>query len=122
MCMKCTHMVRFNFTWLTVVMTLAGVVLVMFLLLMKMTVSSGTINGLIFYANIVSLSRLLDDQNCTINSFLCVFISWINLNFGVEMCFYSSMDVYQKTWLQFVFPFYMWFLVGVITPVCHTQS
>jgi len=78
-------------------MALAGVVLVNFLLVVKMTVSSGTINGLIFYANIVSFSGLLDNQNYAIHPFLHVFISWINLDFGIEMCFYSGMDVCQKT-------------------------
>ena len=121
-CMECPHTSRYNFTWLTIVMALAGVVLVVFLLLVKMTVSSGTINGLIFYANIVSFSGLLDHQNCVIHPFLHVFISWINLDLGVEVCFYSGMDVYQKTWLQFVFPFYIWFLVGVIILVCHYSS
>ena len=103
-------------------MALAGVVLVVFLLLVKMTVSSGTITGLIFYANIVSFSGLLDNQNCDIHPFLRVFISWINLDLGIEVCFYSGMDAYQKTWLQFVFPFYIWFLVGAIVLVCHYSS
>ena len=121
-CMNCTHMARYNLTWLTVVMALAGVVLVVFLLLVKMTVSSGTINGLISYANIVSFSGLLDHQNCVIHPFLHIFISWINLDLGIEVCFYSGMDVYQKTWLQFVFPLYIWFLVGVIILMCHYSS
>ena len=121
-CMECSHSSNYNFIWLTVVMALAGMVLVVFLLLVKMTVSSGTINGLILYANIVSFSGLLDLQNCIIHPFLHVFISWINLDLGIEVCFYSGMDVYQKTWLQFVFPFYIWFLVGVIVLVCHYSS
>ena len=121
-CMNCSHTSGYNFIWLTVVMALAGVVLVTFLLLMKMTVSIGTINGLIFYANVMSSSGLLDHQNCAIHPFLHVFISWINLDLGIDVCFYSGMDVYQKTWLQFVFPFYIWFLVGVIILVCHYSS
>ena len=120
-CMECSSS-SYNFIWLTVVVALAGVILVVFLLLVKMTVSSGTINGLIFYANIVSFSGLLDNQNCTVNSFRHTFVSWINLDLGIEVCFYSGMDVYQKTWLQFVFPFYIWFLVGVIVLVCHYSS
>ena len=52
-CMNCSNLSRYNFIWLTVVIALAGVVLVVFLLLVKMTVSSGTINGLVFYANII---------------------------------------------------------------------
>ena len=121
-CMECSHSSNYNFIWLTVAMALAGVVLVVLLLLVKMTVSSGTINGLILYVNIVSFSGLLDLQNCTIHPFLHVFISWMNLDLGIEVCFYSGMDVYQKTWLQFVFPFYIWFLVGVIVLVCHYSS
>ena len=121
-CRKCTNLSRYNFIWLTVVIALAGVVLVAFLLLVKMTVSSGTINGFIFYANIISFSGLLDYQTCSIHPILRVFLSWINLDFGIEVCFYSGMDVYQKTWLQFVFPFYIWFLVGVIILFCHYSS
>ena len=52
--MKCMNLSRYNFIWLTVVIPLAGVVLVVFLLLVKMTGSSGTINGFIPYANIIS--------------------------------------------------------------------
>ena len=63
---------------------------------------SGTLNGLILYANILSVSGLLDHRNGSINPFLRAFISWINRNLGIEVCFYSGMDVYQKTWLQFV--------------------
>ena len=70
----------------------------------------------------MSFSGLLDHQNCDIHPFLHVFISWINLDFGIEVCFYSGMDVYQKTWLHFVFPFYIWFLVGIIVLVCHYSS
>ena len=66
------------------------------LLLVKMTVSSGTINGLIFYANIQSFSGLLDYQECSIHPILRVFLSWINLDFGIEVCLYSGMDVYKK--------------------------
>ncbi len=121
-CMDCSHLSRYNFIWLTVLLALAGVVLVVFLLLVKMTVSSGTTNGLILYANILSFSGLLDYRTCSIHPVLRVFLSWINLDLGIEVCYYSGMDVYQKTWLQFVFPFYIWFLVGVIILFCHYSS
>ncbi len=122
-CEDCTGPYNsYNFIWLTIVLALAGVVLVVFLLLIKMTVSSGTTNGLILYANIMSFSGLLDLRNCSINPVLRVFLSWINLDLGIEVCYYSGMDVYQKTWLQFIFPFYIWFLVGVIILFCHYSS
>ena len=121
-CIDCSHLSRYNFIWLTVVIALAGVFLVVLLLLVKMTVSSGTINGLIFYANILSFSGLLDYQICSIHPILRIFLSWINLDLGIKACFYSGMDVYQKSWLQFMFPFYIWFLVGTIIIFCHYSS
>ncbi len=121
-CMDCSHLSRYNYIWLTVLLALAGVVLVVFLLVVKMTVSSGTTNGLILYANILSFSGLLDYRTCSIHPVLRVFLSWLNLDLGIEVCYYSGMDVYQKTWLQFVFPFYIWFLVGVIILFCHYSS
>ena len=121
-CRQCSLLSKYNFIWLSVVIALAGVVLIVFLLLLKMTVSSGTINGLILYANILSSSGLLDYQTCSLHPILRVFLSWINLDLGIEACFYSGMDVYQKSWLQYVFPFYIWFLVGVIILFCHYSS
>ncbi len=84
-----------------------------------MTISHGTLNGLIFYANVVSISGLTRLQNCSIHPILSIFIAWVNLDFGVETCFYSGMNTYQKTWLQFAFPLYIWLLVGAIIIASH---
>ena len=43
-----------------------------------------------------------------------VFISWLNLDFGFSTCFYRGMNMYAYTWLQFLFPFYIWMLIGVL--------
>ncbi len=48
------------------------------------------------------------------SNILTVFISWLNLEIGIEACFYDGMDAYGKTWLSFAFPLYLWFIVGVI--------
>ena len=61
-------------------------------------------------------------NNCSIFPVLSVFIAWVNLDFGVETCFYSGMDTYQKTWLQFVFPLYIWLLVGAIIVASYYSS
>ena len=45
---------------------------------------------------------------------LHVFISFANLNLGIESCFYNGMDDYTKTWLQFCFPIY---LIMIITSI-----
>ena len=69
-------------------LALAGVLLVAFLMLLKLIVSSGTLNGLILYETFYQ-SGLLNYRNCTINPILHVLISWINLDLGIEVCFYQ---------------------------------
>ena len=116
-CLQCTS--NSALIWLIPVFAVAGVALVALLLVCNMTLSYGTLNGIIFYTNVVSITRLTSLQSCSIHPILSVFIAWVNLDFGVEMCFYSGMDTYQKTWLQFVFPLYIWLLVGGIILVSH---
>ena len=89
------------------------------LIVLNLTVSVGTINGLIFYANIVRANHATFFPPNTTNSFLSWFIAWINLDLGIETCFYNGLDAYVKTWLQFVFPLYIWFLVITIIVLSH---
>ena len=99
---------------LTLIFALAGVLLVAGLVLFNLTVSMGTINGIIFYANIVRANTATFFPDKTANTFLSWFIAWLNLDVGIEICFYDGLDAYMKTWLQFVFPLYIWFLVAMI--------
>ena len=101
---------------LIVAFALMGVVLVFLLLVCKLTIATGTISGLVFYANIVGVNRIFFLPVKSTDAF-SVFIAWLNLDFGIETCFYNGMDVYSKTWLQFVFPVYIWALVGLIIVV-----
>ena len=100
---------------------LAGITLVLFLLICKFTVAAGTINGLIFYANIVTVNRAIFFPPNQSN-ILTVFIAWLNLDLGIETCFYDTMDAYAKTWLQFIFPLYIWSLVGLIIIASYYSS
>ena len=43
-----------------------------------------------------------------------IFIAWINLDLGVQSCFYNGMDGYTLTSLQFVFPIYIWTIIIII--------
>ena len=47
-------------------------------------------------------------------TFLPVFISWLNLDIGFDMCFFEGMDVYAKTWIQLAFPAIIFFVVMII--------
>ena len=115
LCQRCQ---KFTLIWLTLLFALAGVVLVGFLLVCKLTIAVGTINGLLLYANIVAANKaIFFPSNGTYP--LTVFIAWLNLDLGIETCYYDGMDMYSRTWLQFVFPLYLWALVGLIIIVSH---
>ena len=94
---------------------LTGIIIaiIAIIFLFQLTVSVGTLNGLFFYANIIQGNHQAFFPRAKIN-FFTVFISWLNLDFGIETCFYDGMDIYAYSWFQFLFPFYVWFLVGCI--------
>ena len=79
------------------------------------------VNGFIFYANVVALNKDIFFPPGKSN-WLIIFISWINLDLGIQACFYDGMDKYEHTWLQFLFPFYLWVLVGAIIFISHHST
>jgi len=92
---------------ITIIVVVAGIILVFLLYLLNFTVTNGTINGIIFYANIVSINNFIFLSNKNIFKPLKVFASFANLDLGIETCFYNGMDSYAKMWLQLLFPFYL---------------
>ena len=103
---------------LIVLFFLAGMILIAIIYSLRLTVAVGTINGLLFYANIIQANNDAYFPRSTIN-FFTIFISWLNLDLGIETCFYDGMDIYSYSWFQFLFPFYVWFLVSSIILASH---
>ena len=82
-----------------------GLFLVLVVFISKITVTNGALNGIVLYANLIRINDNIFFQNTRgYSSFLSVLIAWINLDWGINTCFYNGMDSYAKTWLQFVFP------------------
>ena len=110
---------------LLVAFAAAGIALVLFIKVLDLTVSQGTVNGLIFYANMVGSQPSLFFPSggsltyARLFSFLSVFIAWLNLDLGIETCFFEGMDDYDKAWLQFVFPMYVLNRTLVIIILSH---
>ena len=113
-CQQCNN----NEIALLILFAVMGLALVFFLLVCKLTVATGTLSGLVFYANIVGVNHNIF---LTVESgdALSVFIAWLNLDFGIEICFYNGMNVYGETWLQLVFPVYVGVLVILMIVVSH---
>ena len=96
---------------------LTGIALIAILIFCNSTVSVGTVNGLIFYANVVRTNQEIffpATVNGLYRDILTTFIAWLNLDFGIETCFWDGLDAYGKVWLQLIFPVYIWVLIGAI--------
>ena len=103
-CKECSNI----YLLLIIPFALAGIALVVFILFFNITIATGTIHGLIFYSN------LLPVYYFTQPSALTVFISWVNLDLGIETCFYNGMSSQAKVLLQLVFPTYLFLLIFII--------
>ena len=108
-CKQCSN----NYLALLVPFALAGVLLVILLFLLHLTVAAGTLHGLIFYANIVAANHHIFFPQFS-NHPASIFIAWLNLDLGIETCFYDKMDAYAKAWLEFAFPTYIWVILGFL--------
>ena len=73
----------------------------------------GTLNGLLFYANIVVANRVIL-LPYTEPNFITVFILWLNIELGIEACYIDGMNTYLKTWIQLVFSIYIIFLIVLL--------
>ncbi len=117
-CLQCSS----YWLFLLIPFCLSGIVLVVSLLILDINVSKGTLNGIVFYSNIVVANRAILIPIEKYN-FLAMFISWLSLDLGIETCFVDGLDTYSKTWLQFIFPTHIFILVFVIILICqHSQK
>ena len=98
---------------IVIVFILSGIGLVALLMVLNLTVAIGTLNAIIFYANIVAANKSALFSTSEV-SFASVFISWLNFDLGFNTCFFNGMDTYIKTWFQLAFPAYIILLVAVI--------
>ena len=116
-CLPCSN----AYVPLVFAFAVAGVALVALLTVCNLTVSQGTLGGLIFYANIIHINHPVffpgDDVNV-----LTVFIAWLNLDLGIETCFHQGMSMYEKAWLQFIFPTYVLLVSLVIMILSHYST
>ena len=109
-CQKCSN----TYLVLLVAFAVARIALVVFLSFLRLTVATGMINSIILYANIVQANKMSFFPNSADVNILTVFIAWMNLDLGFPTCFYDGMDAYAQTWLQFIFPIYVWGLISLI--------
>ena len=123
-CKECSN----SYLFLIMVFAVVGIVGVALLAALNLTVSTGTINGLLLYANIVQANYIVffpphpDVPLPKLKHFLTVLLSWPNLDLGIETCFYDGMNAVTKAWLQLGFPLYFSALGGFLYLVCQCTT
>jgi hypothetical protein len=120
-CLKCSS---YWAALLVVVITMAllsGLALVVIILYLNLTVAVGSLNALIFYANIMLANKsvLLPANGPTFDT---LFIAWMNLDFGIDLCIIDEMDMYTKSWMQLAFPIYVISLLFSIIIACKLST
>ena len=121
---NCIHCPNSNNLALLIFFAVSGFLLVIFISILNLTVTQGLINGLIFYANIIWEYQSITSQHDVeyTKVFLKPFIAWLNLDFRIETCFIKGLDPYTKTWLQFLFPLYIWMIAGLMITAAHYST
>ena len=121
---NCIHCPNNNNLAFLIFFAVSGFLLVLCINILNLTVTQGLINGLVFYANIVWEYQSIASQREIkfTRVFLKPFIAWLNLDFGIETCFVKGLDPYTKTWLQFLFPLYIWTIAGLMITAAHYST
>ena len=122
-CVKCpTNWTRYGLPiGIILAALIAGIVLVVLILVLNLTVTVGTLNSIIFYANTIDVNRSIYFGQLRL-TFIPIFISWLNLDIGFDTCFIEGMDTYYKTWFQLAFPAYIIFIVIAIIWISSCSS
>ncbi len=96
-----------------ILFALLGIGLFAYLGIWNVTITDGFINAFIFYANIsnvylTSFTPNLPGDGRTIPQ---VVIAWLNLDFGIPICFFPGMTTLDLAGLRFIFPLYLLMLL-----------
>ena len=108
------------YLWLILVYLAAGILLIVVISVLDITVANGTIYGFLFYISFIHTNQpLFFRSKKFMHKVYVVLISWLNLDLGIEVCFFNGMTTYHKLWLEFGFILYIWALEMVIVYCCR---
>ena len=108
-CLRCSHWSLFTIP----LYAFLCFVYVALLLLLQMTIAKGTINGLIFYANLLNVNTYTLLSGYSGSRWAISFIAFLNIELGFPVCLYNGLDELNKALLSIVLPTYIWLLAMV---------
>ena len=108
-CKQCSN----NFISLILAFGAAGIFLILLISIFNVTLSEGYLNGVLFYCHIVNVFATILFPKARFSS-VTIPMALLSLNLGFEVCFYDGMTSLMRAFLQFVFPAYLFTLMGII--------
>ena len=87
-----------------------------------MTVAVGTLNGILFYAHIVAANAETYFFAFLTPHIVTVFISWLNLDIGFDVCLFEGLHPLIKPLTQLAFPAYIILLVIIVIVASECSS
>ena len=114
-CYKCSN----KWLWTILLYVVAGPLLIYLLYALRLTLTAGTLNGIIFYAQaanvgVLEVLLLYTDHHHALTRFILIFLSFLNLNLGFPLCLYDGMTELWKAGLSLVFPVYLLTIVVIL--------
>ena len=107
-CKQCSNLYLISL----LIFAVAGVLLIFCMLAFNVTITNGNVNGFLLLINILDFNQtILLSSHYTVMYYAALMI---NLNLGIETCFYDGMDDYAKIWLQLAFPMYLIFIATLL--------
>ena len=122
-CRSCSN----EWLWTIVLYIALGPLLIYSLNPLKITLTSGAFNGIIFFAQMSVLlkhdSLVYKGENNKIlwfiNACITCFLSVINLSIDIPICLYAKMDEFVKTCAHLLFPLYILTIVVFLIVASH---
>ena len=68
----------------------------------------------LFYVSIFSVNREALLQATQSYSLLPCFISWINLDIGLNACFFEGFNAFWQVIFNFCIPVFIWIVIGIL--------
>ena len=96
--------------------------IVIFMLALNLTVAAGTLNGILFYANIIAtnIDTYIFFHFSHPIPLATVLVSWLEI--GFDVCIYKGMASGNKAFPQLIFPSYIIILTIIVIVVSQGSS
>ena len=113
-CRKCSD----QGLWWLVGNISSGLITVFVLFLLKITLNSGTIVGIVFYANTYSIITTLNTSELYFRPFVQL-IQLINLHQAFPTCLFNGMEYAYIYIIDYLYSVYLWMIIFVVIILAH---